>query len=278
MPDAPAATHGKLKPWQYGAALGGAVIVYVLYKRMQASSAATAATGLTGGTTIPDNSTTNAPISSTTLPATLSEWISAVVSGVSGPTYSPTQALNDVESWFSGQCVSSGGYNAIGSAIDTLGLPPGYNTGVPSLSVCPDVTQPAPTTTTTTTPPPATTPGLSTPTAPAIPGLSAALAAAMTQSGETLVGATYSAVDNTFYYLTDKGGVYSVGGPGSASPNGNFYGSYEGLHGQATNNPGTFKQIIALPTGGYTLLDSQGQEYTFGPGIDPTTGGNPAVQ
>lgn len=262
---------GKLKPWQYAAVLGGAVVVYVVYQRAKNTAATTAASGTSDANTVPGGNTTTTSTDSTSaaLPATLEAWIQAVISGTSGANYSPSQSLNDVESWLSGQCVSAQGFSAIGSAIETLGLPPGYNTGVSPLSVCPDTTAPATTTSVADTSAPSPAAPSNT---PAVPALSTALQAALAQNNETIVDAIYNQYSNTFDYLTNKGGIYTQGGPGASNPGGTFYGSYLGLAGQQGNNPGQFEKLTALPNGGYTLLDTAGQTYNFGPNVNPTTG------
>lgn len=262
---------GKLKPWQYAAALGGAVVVYVVYKRMKNTSAAAADSGTTDANTLPGaNTTTTGTTSTTTLPATLADWEQAVLSAATGPNYSPSAALNDITSWLSGQCVSSQGFSALGSAVETLGLPPGYNTGVSPLTVCPDTTVPATTTSVASTAAPA--PAAPASSQPVVPAITSAMAAALAQNNESIVDAVYNQYSNTFDYLTNKGGIYTVGGPGATNPGGTFYGSYLGLAGQQTNQPGQFEKLTVLPNGGYTLLDSAGQTYTFGPNVNPTTG------
>ena len=177
---------------------------------------------------------------------------------MTGAGYSSTQALNDVNGWLSGQCVSAAGYKAIGNIVETLGLPPGFST-VPALSVC------ASSSTTTTTGGGTTSPPVAGPKG-APPNLSAALKAAMTANGEQLIGAPqWDAKLNEWMYATNKGGVYAL------NPNGTngatFYGSYLGLPSSGRQGGSrTFTGFAIDPTTGfYTLTDTVGENYTFTP-------------
>lgn len=147
MADAPAPKHkekGKILGMSYltvGLSAAGLLVAYYLYRRMQASNAASAAqqsTGLAGGNTVPSGQSQG----SSSLPSfsSFSQWEQAALSAMTGPGYSASQALNDLVSWVSGQCVSKTGYTAIGNTIATQGLPPGFGTSLPPLTVCPSST------------------------------------------------------------------------------------------------------------------------------------------
>lgn len=144
MADAPAPKHkekGKILGMSYltvGLSAAGLLVAYYLYRRMQASNAASAAqqsTGLAGGNTVPSGQTSGGTSS---LPSfsSFSQWEQAALSGMTKPGYTASQALNDLVAWVSGQCVSSAGYTAIGNAVTTQGLPPGFGTSLPPLTVC----------------------------------------------------------------------------------------------------------------------------------------------
>lgn len=128
------------------ASLGGAAVVYILFRRYEADkTAASAAAGggtgagiLTAGGTIPTTGLTSttaagAPFSS------YAQWLTAAIaqmtssSGVDAGT-----ALNGITDWLSGQCVTSTQYQAISQTIanESIGLPPGYGSTIPALSVC----------------------------------------------------------------------------------------------------------------------------------------------
>jgi hypothetical protein len=61
--------------------------------------------------------------------------------------------------------------------------------------------------------------------------------------------------------LTELGGVYDIGPKGGA-----FQGSRFSLTpGTQSGIRGTFNQIFVRPSGGYTIVDTSGQSYSFGP-------------
>lgn len=113
-------------------ALLGGVLVYKVIKNDEASSAAS---GTTDGGTEP-TADENVSTSTASAPSTLSAWIQQGLASVTSSTYTPTLALNDINDWLAGSCVSAEGYNVIGQLVQTLGAPPGYST-TPTLSVCP---------------------------------------------------------------------------------------------------------------------------------------------
>jgi hypothetical protein len=144
--------------WVWGAELVGAFVLYRYIKaRRAASSGLTTitATPLTGGSTIPTD--VGGPTQTGPTFSSLAQWEQAALGSMPGVGYSPTQALNDLGAWLNGSCVSAAGYTAIGNAIATQGLPPGFSTALPTLSVCsassPAAPPPAPQQQTATLPP-----------------------------------------------------------------------------------------------------------------------------
>lgn len=252
MPE-PATPSSKRKTYTYaGIGVGAVLLGYVYLKRRQ--SAANAQTATSGGGSIP---TALVASVGTTGPTTLAGWIQNALGSMTGTGYNSTQALNDINGWLSGQCVSAKGYAAIGNIVESAGLPPGFST-VPTLSVCAN----SPVTTGGGTPTP--TPVASSPGSP--PNLSQSLIAAMTANGEHLIGSPqWDAKINEWVYATQKGGVYLL------NPNGTngatFYGSYLGLPASARQGGArTFTGFgIDQATGDYTLTSTAGENYTFTP-------------
>jgi hypothetical protein len=125
--------------WLWAAEGIGAFLVYryIKARRAAASSGLTTltATPLTGGSTIPTD--VGQPTATGPTYSTLAQWEEAALAAIPGAGYSATSALNDLSSWLNGSCVSAAGYNAIGNFIQTNGLPPGFSTALPTLSVCP---------------------------------------------------------------------------------------------------------------------------------------------
>lgn len=125
---------------------GATVVVFYLWRRHEASVAAGTTTALSGGDTIPGDSSTDGSVTSTANTfSTIGAWETAAIAAMTSPGYTDAQALNDLTSWLSGQCVTSAGYTAISSIIGnpSVGLPPGYNS-LPAISVCPQATAPTP--------------------------------------------------------------------------------------------------------------------------------------
>src|SRR5580698_8280625 len=140
MADAPNPTKKKgevfgLPWWGWVAALGGAVVVYVLYKRHEANVAAadqTASTATTGGSTIPDGQ----PVTTTAATYdTLESWEAAALSAMTGNGLNAADALNGITDWLNGSCVDQSQYSGLSSILETVGLPPGFSS-LPTLSVC----------------------------------------------------------------------------------------------------------------------------------------------
>ncbi len=288
MAPAPKKKYGPLTAVGWVAVLGGSILAYVLYKRYEANAAANAANATTGGSTIPNpTATTTTTGGQGTVAGAFSSftaWEQAAIAAATQavPGYSAAQAYNDITDWVNGSCVSSSGYTALSAVINSpsVGLPQGFGTSLPTLSVCPQAsTAPPPATTTTAEPPTAITPPASGPTVVApppstaigpAPNLPAAIAAAMTNAGEVLGGAPqWDANLNEWLFFTNKGGIFNIAPSGVPGPT--FYGSYEGLP-AADKGPGptgstnrTFNGLKVNADGTYTLTDTLGENYTFTP-------------
>jgi hypothetical protein len=193
---------GPLPRWGWAAVGGGILLAYLLYRKYAAGSTTTGTTTATsGGTTIPTvdvvNSTPNATTgtTSTTTPAAtgytnFTEWEQAVIEHLNTLGLSPATSVNAVQSWIRGGCVTQQGYNGLSSAVGAVGLPPGFGTSLPTLSVCAS----APTT-------PATP---ATPAAPTTPNVSATPYRPI----ETAIGAGWIPKDITQIIKGRTGGSY----------------------------------------------------------------------
>lgn len=241
--------------WAWGAeAVGGFLLFRFIRARRSSSSGlqSLTATPLTGGSTIPPGggtTTTQAPTYST-----LAQWITAALGEVSTtPGYSNTAALNDLTSWLNGSCVSAAGFTAIGNAIMSIGLPPGFSTP-PTLTVCPSTgssnnngSNPPP------PPPPSSpTPAPVPPTAPPLGSLTAQVIGNVVSVFQQGTG---------WVYVTDKGYVYN-------SPGSNYYGGTDNgaVGGSIASHIVEAYAITTGPNaGGYTLVASNGDTYNFGP-------------
>lgn len=242
--------------------LGGAAVLYLGFRRYEADKAASAAAGggtgsgvLTAGGTVPTTG-----LASTTTTGTFTDyasWLQAAVSAIaSGGGIDSGQALDGIQTWLGGGCVSQKVYNAVTQEVisnTSIGLPPGWGTSIPSLTVCA-----APS-------PPPKTPSTPTPSTPAAPApapnnsnenapLTAGLIAMMTNNGEHVISSYFDSADNTMYYLTNKGGVYNIGS--------GFYGSAFSLGNEFVGTP---VSITGNKLGGYTIVNNYGQTYNFGP-------------
>jgi hypothetical protein len=254
---------GPLPLWGWGASAVGVFLVYRYLKARNAAAAA-AASGLSGGS-LPPNAIGNPPPGSPGSAASgagtfssIAAWEQAGLTFLVAGGLSPGQAFNSLNNWLQGNCVSQAAYNALSAMIvsSSVGLPPGYS-NIPTLTVCPATAQ-------TPTPPPAPPPPPPPPPpAPSGPGpepnLPANVVAAMQANGESVVDTIYNPFSSTWLYLTNRGGVYALGGSG-------FFGSLFDL------NPSTFTgtgrravRITANSDGGYTITDQFGENYTFGP-------------
>lgn len=145
MPDAKPKGKGiskKLGPlpyWGWGAVGVGTYLVYRYLRARSAANAGIAASGTTGGTLIPND--IGLPAATAIGAGTFSSqagWEQAALTFLTGNGQSPGDALNGINQWLQGNCVSEAAYNAISQALvsTSVGLPPGYTT-LPTLSVCP---------------------------------------------------------------------------------------------------------------------------------------------
>ncbi len=115
----------------------GTAAVYYIYKKIKGSSASSAALPsqvLSGGSTIPSTgSTTSSPGF-----ASFSDWSTAAISYLTGSSgLSPTDAYNAVQNWINGVCLDPAQYSGLGGFIATQGVPPGYGSSTPPLTMCP---------------------------------------------------------------------------------------------------------------------------------------------
>lgn len=136
-PNALTKKRGPLPTWGYVAAAGAGVVLFLWWRNRQAAAAAAnagASIPLTGGTTIPGGTSGAAgggTSSTPSGPSTLAQWEEQAIALMTSPTYSATQAYNDLSQWLSGQPVSTAGYSALGGVISQLGLPPGIGSTGP---------------------------------------------------------------------------------------------------------------------------------------------------
>jgi hypothetical protein len=237
----------------------GVAGAYYLYKRVKGSGsgANAAALGTSAGGTIPGDTVTSLSGTGTTTYSTYTDWLMAAIGVAQQNGLSFGDAYNAISGWLNGQCIDPKSYNGISAALAGVGFPPGYSSGLPTLTACPSSSgggggggggTP--------TPPPSG--------SPPIPALSPNLAAAMLNNGEHVVSATFDPATKTFLYLTNLGGIYTQGLNGQ--PGGAFYGSYVGLPAADRQGTRTFEKIIANADGSYTAVASDGATYTFQPG------------
>lgn len=148
--------------------------------------------------------------------------------------------------------------------------------------------QPAPTSTPTSTTTPGTSPTpnpstTSTPTSntPAsIPNLPPSLINKMQANGEHIVSVKWNPVYKAWDFLTNKGGIYNISPAGGQGQG--FFGSIFSMpdnHANWYSSNGqqirTAKTLKILPNGGYEIVDTSGEGYTFTPasgGQDWATG------
>ena len=133
---------GPLPIWGWFGVAAGTYLLYRWYSARQAANAATAASGTTGGTLIPND--IGLPAASSTGAGTftsMAAWQQAFLTFLTGNGLSPGDALNAVSAYTQGNCVSQSAYNALAAGLSSssVGLPPGF-TAPPTLSVCPSST------------------------------------------------------------------------------------------------------------------------------------------
>jgi hypothetical protein len=254
---------------------GGAFALFLLYRRYEASKVTASAAGggtgpgiLTAGGTIPTTGVTSstapgAPFSS------YGAWLQAAIAQISsGSGLDAGQALDGITTWLGGGCVTEAAYQAITQVIasNSIGLPPGWGTSIPPLTVCASSTAVSPPPS-----PPAAPPAPAPAPAPSTnqgASLSSSLISTMTTNGEHVIDTIYDPSTNTQLYLTNKGGVYTVG-------NG-FFGSVFSLGSAFVGTP---VKITLDNRGGYTIWNQYGQSYDFaGPGTGADYAGVTAGQ
>lgn len=254
---------GPLPYWGWLLAGAGGYLGYRYLRARSAASSALAASGTTGGTTIPQGAvqvgSPSSGLAGTFSSAT--QWEQAMLTFLTGNGLSAPDALNGVNNWLNGNCVSQAVYTALSQGIvsSSVGLPPGY-TSLPTLSICPAAQQ---------SPTPSNPAPAPTPSAPAVPlfqGLNATLSKQLANNGESIAATEWDSTLNEFVLLTNKGGIYNVN-PQGAPSGGAFYGSYLGLpaalRATAPGQVRTFTQLVINPDGTYTAIDSAGEAYTF---------------
>jgi hypothetical protein len=131
--------------WLAEVIAAGGIFIYLRARSTAAAgTASTAAEDTTDEPITTDNSDSE---SAGTTYSTFGQWEEAALASMVGPTYSSTQAFNDLNSWINGNCVSATGYTLIGQFITSGGLPPGFGSDLPALSVCASSTTTGSTTT-----------------------------------------------------------------------------------------------------------------------------------
>ncbi len=177
MPDGATGLNKKVGPlttkmWLLsGLGIGAAYYIYSRIKNSSSAALPASATGVnTAGGTIPGNSITSSAAGSG-LPvfSSIGDWMNSAIPSMTSAGLDPQSALNAINDWLNGSCISQAGYNALGSVLTSQGLPPGYSTQLPPLSVCATSAPAGTTTPTTTTTAPATEPIPATPAVPATP-------------------------------------------------------------------------------------------------------------
>lgn len=135
---------GPLPIWGWGVAGGIGFLGYRFLRARSVANATTVATGTTGGSTIPAGvAAIGSAASGAGTFASMAAWEQAMLSFLTGNGMSPGEAYSAVSSWLLGNCVSQEAYNGISAALvsSSVGLPPGFTTNTPTLSVCPAAQQ-----------------------------------------------------------------------------------------------------------------------------------------
>lgn len=139
---------GPLPRWGWVAVGGGVYLVYRFVKARETAASSTAASGTTGGTLIPNDiglpSTTSAAGGAGTF-GSIASWTQAALDFGSTNGLDAGDALNQIQAYLNGNCVSQAGYNFLSAAFanESIGLPPAaFNSAsLPTLSVCPAAQQ-----------------------------------------------------------------------------------------------------------------------------------------
>lgn len=260
--------------WVYG--VGVAAVVGFLYWRSKRAAAGSSSSVLPGTTVAPlvDSGTGAILDPQTGLPyltsqgaansstLTMAGWLTAAQSALKTAGFSPALVQQALYDFLNGNTLNAQEGNVINRALGAVGSPPDL---LPFLGNIPNPKPPVPTPV---TPIPKPVPGPPHP-APK-PTQNTPLKAPSNVHllpGEHFVDQVRDARGgNSGYFLTNLGGIYSVGGA-------KFEGSYLGLPAatRATGKPGlgsfrTFVDLIFNPkTGGYTEVSSTGEKYTFDP-------------
>ena len=247
------------QPWLIWGLGVGAVVLYLWYRKRNAASASNSVlsnpnvspmvdTG-TGGLVDPLTGlpylTSQAASSSST--QTLSGWITAAQNFLKNSGYAPSlieQALYDFQN---GNTLTNQESGVVNAALGGVGYPPNL---LPFLGNIPNPQPPAPTPAPKPVPKP-------------VPvnqkkGILPVPSGIKLNPGERFVGFTPSGGNGAGYWLTNLGGVFSVGGAQS-------YGSFLGLPAGTRKGIGNFTGLDILAGGGYTEIAQGGQRYTFTP-------------
>lgn len=140
---------GPLPIWGWAVAGGGGFLVYRYLRARSAASASLAATGTTGGGTtgtIPAG-TSGASGTATSGGAgtfsSITQWQQALLTFLTGNGMTPAQAFTATSRFLNGNCVGKTAYDGISAALvsSSVGLPPGFSSNLPTLSLCATNTQ-----------------------------------------------------------------------------------------------------------------------------------------
>lgn len=190
-------------------------------------------------------------VGSTSSTTTGLDWLTNAQSFLQGLGYSSTQVDTALQNYLAGKKLAATTYNIVNIAIKGIGHPP-VTLGVPQTGgtpVAPSIS--------------ATTGASAAP--PSAPSPTDILAAAP----KTIIGKIVAIVRQPTGgadYVTTGGYVYSVGGA-------QYYGGTAG--GAIGGTPGShIVSATQAPGGGYTLVNTQGQTYTFDPQSNYAPGGN----
>jgi hypothetical protein len=122
--------------WAWGAEIVGAYLVYRWWRNRQAANAATAALGTTSGPPPTSSGDTGTGSTAASSPQSWTDWLNQFLHTAPTAGYSSSQAFNDATAWINGGCVSAQGYAPLSNALQTIGLPPGFGTGLPPIKLC----------------------------------------------------------------------------------------------------------------------------------------------
>ena len=260
-------THklGPLPVWGWFAV---GLVTYLLYKHFKGSSSSTTTVPIgtvTSGTgALIGGDGTTGTTSTTATTTTGADWISQAYQALQNLGYDNNTINDALQKYASGQPLNPTEYGIveaaiklIGAAPSALGNPTEATNGGPSGGGSGGGKVNNPTS--------------------APPNLPAALIAAMQGNGEHLVDTVYDPTTSEWLYLTNKGGVYALNGQGGTSGT-SFFGSLFSLPSNVFAGR-TAQKLVVNPNGGYTVIDTAGEGYTFGPsgtGTDYANGATPS--